>query len=76
MVDVILGERGHYLRSFSQSQVAIVGLTDHKVVQLFWWRVMILNLKKNKKESSEKTQKKCFAKEKFTKCKIKAQQPF
>lgn len=62
MVDVILGERGHYLRSFSQSQVAIVGLTDHKVVQLLWWCVVILNLKKKKKRVVRKDSEKMFSK--------------
>jgi len=44
VVDVILGEGGHWLRSFPQCQVAVVGLTDHEVVQLLWRGVMILNL--------------------------------
>lgn len=44
MVDVVLGEGGHWLRSFPQCQVAVVGLTNHKVVQLLWRGVMILNL--------------------------------
>lgn len=44
VVDVVLGEGGHWLRSFPQRQVAVVGLTDHKVVQLLWRGVMILNL--------------------------------
>lgn len=44
MVDVILGKGSHRLWSLAQRQVAIVWLTDHKVVQLFWWGVMILNL--------------------------------
>lgn len=44
MVDVVLGEGGHWLRSFPQRQVAIVGLTYHKIMQLLWRSVMILNL--------------------------------
>lgn len=44
MVDIILGERGHWFWSFPQCQVAIVGLTEHKIVQLLWRSVMILNL--------------------------------
>lgn len=44
VVDVILGEGGHRLQSLPQRQVAVVGLTDHKVVQLLWRGVMILNL--------------------------------
>lgn len=44
MVDIILSKRGDWFRSFSQCQVAIVGLADHKVVQLLWWGIMVLNL--------------------------------
>lgn len=44
MVDVVLGERGHWFWSLPQRQVAIVGLTDHQVMQLLWRGVMILNL--------------------------------
>lgn len=44
VVDVVLGERSHRLWSFPQHQVAVVGLTNHKVVQLLWRGVMILNL--------------------------------
>lgn len=44
VVNVVLGEGGHRLWSLPQCQVAIVGLTDHEVVQLLWRGVMILNL--------------------------------
>lgn len=44
VVDVVLGEGGHRLQSLPQRQVAVVGLTDHKVVQLLWRGVMVLNL--------------------------------
>lgn len=44
MVDIVLCEGRHWLRSFPQRQVAVVGLTDHKVVQLLWRGVMILYL--------------------------------
>lgn len=44
MVDVILGEGGHRLWSLPECQVAVIGLTDDKVVQLLWRRVTILNL--------------------------------
>lgn len=44
VVDVVLGEGGHWFRSLPQRQVAIVGLTYHQVVQLLWGGVMILNL--------------------------------
>lgn len=44
VVDVVLGEGGHWFWSLPQRQVAIVGLTDHQVVQLLWRGVMILNL--------------------------------
>ena len=44
VVDVVLGERSHRFWSFPQRQVAIVRLTNHKVVQLLWRGVMILNL--------------------------------
>lgn len=44
VVDVVLGEWGHRLRSFPQRQVAIVGLTYHEVVQLLWRSIMVLHL--------------------------------
>lgn len=47
VVDVILGEGRHRLRSLSQRQVAVVGLTYHIIVQLLWRIVVILNLDMN-----------------------------
>lgn len=44
VVDVVLGEGGHWLWSLPQRQVAVVGLTDDEVVQLLRRGVMVLNL--------------------------------
>lgn len=44
MVDIILSEGRHWLRSLPECQVAVGGLTDHKVVQLLWRGVVILHL--------------------------------
>lgn len=44
MVDVVLGKGSHWLWSLSKCQVAVIGLTNDKVVQLLWRRVTILNL--------------------------------
>jgi len=44
VVDVILGEGGHRLQPLPQRQVAVVWLAEHKVVQLLWRGVMVLNL--------------------------------
>lgn len=32
MIDIVLSEGGHWLWSFSQRQVTVVGLTDHEIV--------------------------------------------
>lgn len=48
VVDVILGERGHWFWSLPKRQVAIVGFTDHQVMQLLWRGVVILNLEQRK----------------------------
>lgn len=44
VVDVVLGEGGHWLWSLPQRQVAVVGLTDDEVVQLLRRGVVVLNL--------------------------------
>lgn len=44
VVDVILGEGGHRLGSLPKCQVAVVGFTDHQVMQLLRTSVVILNL--------------------------------
>lgn len=48
VVDVILGEGGHRFWSLPKRQIAIVGFTDHQVMQLLWRGVVVLNLEERK----------------------------
>lgn len=50
VVDVILGEGGHWFWSLPKRQIAIVGFTDHQVMQLLWRGVVILNLEERKQQ--------------------------
>lgn len=50
VVDVILGEGGHWFWSLPKRQIAIVGLTDHQVMQLLRRGVVILHLEERKQQ--------------------------
>lgn len=44
VVDVVLGEGGHWFRPLPERQVAVVGFADHQVMQLLWAGVVVLHL--------------------------------
>lgn len=50
MVDIILGEGGDRLWPLPKRQVAVVGFTDHQVMQLLWTSVLTLSLEERMQE--------------------------